>query len=143
ARRTNRPVEFFLAEPAGAPDETQASLIELEALVADGRNQEAIALGMSLLDRGTSGFRLGRIRYLLAQAYLATAQPERAAPFLTCGASLACTAGSARRTERWARSRSRPGTRCDRSRSWRCCETGWRSLARRTTWPWSSWRAGT
>src|SRR5207248_2396737 len=83
ARRTNRPLEFFLAEPAGAPDETQASLIELEALVADGRNQDAIALGMSLLDRGTSGFRLGRIRYLLAQAYLATAQPERAAPLLT------------------------------------------------------------
>ncbi|TME71853.1 MAG: tetratricopeptide repeat protein [Chloroflexi bacterium] len=83
ARRTNRPVEFFLAEPAGAPDETQASLIELEALVADGRNQEAIALGRSLLDRGTSGFRLGRIRYMLAQAYLATAQPERAAPLLT------------------------------------------------------------
>src|SRR5258707_10768303 len=33
ARRTGKPVEFFLAEPAGAVDDTQASLIELEAMV--------------------------------------------------------------------------------------------------------------
>ena len=82
ARRTNKAVEFFLAEPAGGPDDTLASLIELEALVADGRSQEAIALGHSLLDRGTSAFRLGRIRFFLAQAYLAASMPERAASLL-------------------------------------------------------------
>lgn len=82
ARRTGKPVEFFLAEPNGAADETQASLIELEALVADGRHQEAVALGLSLLERGSSAFRLGRIRYLLGQAYLASSQPERAAEVL-------------------------------------------------------------
>ena len=82
AHRTNRPVEFFLAEPAGAPDETQASLIELEAMVADGRSHDAIALGLSLLDRGSSAFRLGRIRYLLGQAYVATSQLDRAAALL-------------------------------------------------------------
>ena len=82
ARRTGKPVEFFLAEPAGAADDTQASLLELEVLVADGRNDEAIALGTSLLERGTSAFRLGRIRYFLAQAYIGSAQPERATVLL-------------------------------------------------------------
>ena len=82
ARRTNKPVEFFLAEPAGGPDNTLTSLLELEALVADGRSHEAIALGQSLLDRGTSAFRLGRIRFFLAQAYLAASMPERAASLL-------------------------------------------------------------
>jgi len=82
ARRTGKPVEFFLAEPAGAADDASARLIELEAMVADGRNQEAIALGMSLLERGTSAFRLGRIRFFLAQAYLGSAQPERASSLL-------------------------------------------------------------
>ena len=82
ARRTGKPVEFFLAEPAGAPDDAQASLIELEAMVADGRSSEAIALGLALLDRGTSAFRLGRIRYFLAQAYIAASQLDRAATLL-------------------------------------------------------------
>jgi len=82
ARRTGKPVEFFLAEPVGAADDASARLIELEAMVADGRNQEAIALGTLLLERGLSAFRLGRIRFFLAQAYLASAQPERAASLL-------------------------------------------------------------
>jgi len=82
ARRTGKPVEFFLAEPVGSADDAQASLIELEALVADGRNHEAIKLGTTLLDGGTSAFRLGRIRYFLAQAHLGSAQPERASALL-------------------------------------------------------------
>jgi tetratricopeptide (TPR) repeat protein len=82
ARRTGKPVEFFLAEPVGAADDTQASLLELEMLVADGRNDDAIALGNALLERGTSAFRLGRIRYFLAQAYVGAAQAERAAVLL-------------------------------------------------------------
>jgi tetratricopeptide (TPR) repeat protein len=82
ARRTGKPVEFFLAEPAGATDDTQASMVELEAMVAEGRSQDAIALGTLLLDRGTSAFRLGRIRYFLAQAHLAAGQVERAAVLL-------------------------------------------------------------
>ncbi|HKW07422.1 MAG TPA: helix-turn-helix transcriptional regulator [Candidatus Dormibacteraeota bacterium] len=82
ARRTGKPVEFFLAEPVGAADDTQATLLELEALVADGRNDEAIVLGSSMLERGTSAFRLGRIRYFLAQAYAASGQGERASALL-------------------------------------------------------------
>jgi tetratricopeptide (TPR) repeat protein len=82
ARRTGKPVEFFLAEPAGAADDTQTSLLELEVLVADGRNDEAIVLGNTLLERGTSAFRLGRIRYFLAQAYIGAGQLERASALL-------------------------------------------------------------
>ncbi len=82
ARRTGKPVEFFLAEPVGAADDASASLIELEAMVADGRNQEAIALGTAFLERGSSAFRLGRIRFFLAQAFLASGQPERASSLL-------------------------------------------------------------
>ena len=82
ARKTGKPIEFFVAEPAGSTDDFQARLLELEALVADGRHHEAIALGMSLLGLGPSPFRLGRIRFLLGQAYVGAAQPERAAPHL-------------------------------------------------------------
>jgi tetratricopeptide (TPR) repeat protein len=82
ARRTGKPVEFFLAEPVGAADDTQVSLLELEVLVADGKNDEAIALGKALLERGTSAFRLGRIRYFLAQAYIGSGQPEGASALL-------------------------------------------------------------
>jgi tetratricopeptide (TPR) repeat protein len=82
ARRTGKPVEFFLAEPGGAADDTQTRLVEVEAMVAEGRAQEAIAAGEGLLDRSSSAFRLGRIRYVLAHAYLGAGQPERAAGLL-------------------------------------------------------------
>lgn len=78
AQRTGKPVEFFLADPSSSTDETQIALAELEAMVADGRYDEAIALGRSLLDKGSSAFRLGRIRYFLAMAYLQLAQPAEA-----------------------------------------------------------------
>ena len=76
AKRTGKPVEFFLADPAGGTDETQARLAELEAMVAEGRYPEAVELGASLLELGTSAYRLGRIRYFVAMAYLQLGQPE-------------------------------------------------------------------
>jgi tetratricopeptide (TPR) repeat protein len=82
ARKTGKPVEFFLAEPVGAADDAQLSLVELELLVADGRTAEAIALGTSLLERGTSAFRLGRIRHYVAQAYIGAGELDRASPLL-------------------------------------------------------------
>jgi tetratricopeptide (TPR) repeat protein/DNA-binding XRE family transcriptional regulator len=82
ARRTGRPVDFFLADPGGATDETQAGLVELEAMVAEGRFAEAIALGQRLLGLGPSAHRLGRIRFFLAEAHLQLGQLERAAPLL-------------------------------------------------------------
>jgi tetratricopeptide (TPR) repeat protein len=78
AHRTNKPVEFFLADPAGTTDSGQAALADLEAMVGDGRYEQAIALGRSLLDLGSSAHRLGRIRYLLAIAHLQSGQPEPA-----------------------------------------------------------------
>jgi tetratricopeptide (TPR) repeat protein len=78
AERTGKPVEFFLADPAGTTDEAQASLADLESMVGDGRFTEAIALGESLLDLGTSAHRLGRIRYFVAMAYIQTGQTEHA-----------------------------------------------------------------
>lgn len=82
AHRTGKPVEFFLADPSGAADETQTRLAELEAMVADGRYEDAIALGNSLLNLGSSAYRLGRIRYFVALAHLQSAQPELAAGLL-------------------------------------------------------------
>jgi tetratricopeptide (TPR) repeat protein len=82
AHRTGKPVEFFLADPSGATDDTQIRVAELEAMVADGRFPEAIALGQSLLDLGSSAYRLGRIRYFLAMAYLQSSMPEQASGLL-------------------------------------------------------------
>ncbi len=82
AHRTGKPVEFFLADPGGTTDETKAALADLEAMVSDGRYTEAIALGRSLLDLGTSAYRLGRIRYFVAMAYLQLGQPDRAGGLL-------------------------------------------------------------
>jgi tetratricopeptide (TPR) repeat protein/DNA-binding XRE family transcriptional regulator len=82
AQRTGKPVEFFLADPAGNTDESQTSLADLEAMVGDGRFSEAIALGESLLDLGTSAHRLGRIRYFVAMAYIQRGQTEHAQDLL-------------------------------------------------------------
>jgi len=82
ARRTGKPVEFFLAEPKGGVDDATAALLELEVLVADGRNDEAVRAAQRMLDSGPPAFRLGRIRFLLAQAYLGAGEPERAAGLL-------------------------------------------------------------
>jgi tetratricopeptide (TPR) repeat protein len=78
ARRTGKPVEFFLADPGGTTDQTQVALADLEAMVADGRYAEAIVLGGSLLDLGSSAYRLGRIRYFVGMAHLQLGQPDQA-----------------------------------------------------------------
>lgn len=82
AQRTGKPVEFFLADPAGTTDESSTSLADLEAMVGDGRFTEAIALGESLLDLGTSAHRLGRIRYFVAMAYIQSGQTDHAQDLL-------------------------------------------------------------
>jgi tetratricopeptide (TPR) repeat protein len=82
ARRTGKPVEFFLADQSGSTDETKTGLIELEATVAEGRMQDAIVIGERLLKLGSSANRLGQIRFLLAQAHLQLGQPEPAASLL-------------------------------------------------------------
>jgi tetratricopeptide (TPR) repeat protein/DNA-binding XRE family transcriptional regulator len=83
ARRTGKPVEFFLADPGGTADTSQAALAELEAMVGEGRFTEAITLGESMLDQGTSAHRLGRIRFFVATAYIQMGQTEPAERLLT------------------------------------------------------------
>jgi tetratricopeptide (TPR) repeat protein len=82
ARRTGKPVEYFLADPTGVSDETQDGLIQLEALLAHGRYAEAVELGQKLLSLGSSAYRLGPIRYHIARAYLQLGKPEPAADLL-------------------------------------------------------------
>ena len=82
ARRTGKPVEFFLADPGGVTDATQAGLIELEKLVAETRFADAVALGRKLLDLDTVAHRLGRIRFFMAQAHLNLGNPDEAAVLL-------------------------------------------------------------
>src|SRR6476661_1720556 len=82
ARRTGKPVEFFLADPGGTTDTSQTALADLEALVGDGQYTQAIALGESMLDLGTSAHRLGRIRYFVAMAYIQLGQTEPAEALL-------------------------------------------------------------
>lgn len=82
ARRTGKPLEFFVAEPANAADQSAAGLLAVNLMIAEGRIEEAIRLGRSLLEQGTSAFRLGHIRFQLAQAYLNSPEPELAEPLL-------------------------------------------------------------
>jgi transcriptional regulator with XRE-family HTH domain len=82
AQRLGRSVEFFLADQSGSADEARNALIELEAMVAEGRHQEAITQGEELLKLSSSAHRLGQLRFLLAQSYLALAQPSTAASLL-------------------------------------------------------------
>lgn len=82
ARRTGKPLDFFLADPGGATDETQTAMLELEAMLAEGRLAEAIALGQRLVGLGSSAHQLGRIRYFLAQAHVGLGQMATAATLL-------------------------------------------------------------
>ncbi|HEY8952381.1 MAG TPA: helix-turn-helix transcriptional regulator, partial [Candidatus Dormibacteraeota bacterium] len=82
ADRTGKPVEFFLADPGGTADDTQAAVADLEGLVGDGQSPQAIELGESLLGLGTAAHRLGRIRYFLAIAYIQMGEGGRAEDLL-------------------------------------------------------------
>jgi tetratricopeptide (TPR) repeat protein len=82
AQRTNKPVEFFLADPGGVSDHAQDGMVELEALLARGRYAEAIELGNKLLRLGSSAYRLGPIRYHIARAHLQLGKPEPAGELL-------------------------------------------------------------
>jgi tetratricopeptide (TPR) repeat protein len=82
ARRTGKPVEFFLADPGHASDEAQDGIVELEAMLGEGRYPEAVELGNRLQSLGSSAHRLGPIRYHLAQAYLHLGKSDQAAELL-------------------------------------------------------------
>jgi tetratricopeptide (TPR) repeat protein/transcriptional regulator with XRE-family HTH domain len=82
AERTGKPIEFFLADPAGSTDDGELGVVQLEALVAENRFGEAAELGGRLLQAGTSAHRLGRIRYYIGLSLLNLRRPKEAAPIL-------------------------------------------------------------
>jgi tetratricopeptide (TPR) repeat protein len=82
ARRTQKPIEFFLADAGGSVDDSQTGMLELDAMVGAGRNEEAIRKGEALLEQGASVHRVGRIRFLMGQAYFSLGQPQKAATVL-------------------------------------------------------------
>jgi tetratricopeptide (TPR) repeat protein len=82
ARRTGKPIEFFLADPTGVSNETQDGLVELESLLAHMRYADAIEFGEKLLSLGSSAYRLGPIRFHIARAYLQLGKPEPAGELL-------------------------------------------------------------
>jgi tetratricopeptide (TPR) repeat protein len=82
ARRTQKPIEFFLADPDGPADNSQTGMLMLEGLVAAGRDEDAVRQGEALLEQGASAHRVGRIRFLLGQAYFGIGQPQKATTVL-------------------------------------------------------------
>ena len=82
ARRLGKSVEFFLADQSENTDPTKTGLIDMEAMVVEGRAAEAIALGEDLLKLSTSAHRLGQLRYLLAQAHVQMGKPDEAGSLL-------------------------------------------------------------
>src|SRR3989442_5578730 len=82
ARRTGKPVEFFLGDPGHASDEAQDGIVGLEGLLAEGRYAEALEAGHRLQRLGSSAHRLGPIRYLIAQAYLHLGKSEQASELI-------------------------------------------------------------
>jgi tetratricopeptide (TPR) repeat protein len=82
ARRTGKPIEFFMADPGGSVDDSQRGMLELDALVGAGLDEEAILKGEALLEQGASVHRVGRIRFLMGQAYFGLGQPQKATTVL-------------------------------------------------------------
>ena len=77
ARRLGKSVAFFLADQGGATDDTRTGPMELVAMVAEGRHQEAMAHGAERLTLSTSAHRRGQLRSRLARPLLATGHCRR------------------------------------------------------------------
>lgn len=81
AKRTGKPVEYFLMDNRG-DDAADTALARLEDLMARQQFAEAVAEANDLLQLATSAGRLGNIRYLLGNAHLNLGRPDTAAPLL-------------------------------------------------------------
>src|SRR5258708_31216952 len=57
-------------------------MLVLEGVVAAGRDEDAVRQGEGLLEQGAAGHRVGRIRFLLGQAYFGIGQPQKATTVL-------------------------------------------------------------
>jgi tetratricopeptide (TPR) repeat protein len=82
ARRTAKPVEYFLMDSRGE-DAADTALARLEDLIARQQFTDAVAEANELLKLATSASRLGNIRYLLGTAHLNLGRSDLAVPLLT------------------------------------------------------------
>ena len=78
AERTGRPIEFFLADPAGSAETSAMSVIELERIIATGDNTGAVEFGERMLEKRLDPETEAMVKAHLAMAFLRLAQPVRA-----------------------------------------------------------------
>src|ERR1700682_6543031 len=80
ARKTQKPIEFFLLDPDGQPDltEPQRELRELERLTLVRDFDAVIKLGLALLGKRWSDDDAALVHFYIGQAYCRMVQPEEA-----------------------------------------------------------------
>jgi tetratricopeptide (TPR) repeat protein len=84
ARKTQKPIEFFLLDPDGQPDltEPQRELRELERLTLVREFDAVVKLGLVLLAKKWSPDDAALVHFYLGQAYCRLVQPEAALRYL-------------------------------------------------------------
>jgi tetratricopeptide (TPR) repeat protein len=80
ARKTQKPIEFFLLDPDGQPDltEPQRELRELERLTLVRDFAAVVKLGLALLTKKWSRDDAAHVHFYLGQAYCRLVQPQEA-----------------------------------------------------------------
>jgi tetratricopeptide (TPR) repeat protein len=80
ARKTQKPIEFFLLDPDGQPDltEPQRELRELERLTLVRDFDAVVKLGQALLGKRWSDDDAALVHFYIGQAYCRLVQPEEA-----------------------------------------------------------------
>jgi tetratricopeptide (TPR) repeat protein len=80
ARKTQKPIEFFLLDPDGQPDltEPQRELRELERLTLVRDFDAVIKLGLALLGKRWSDDDAALVHFYIGQAYCRMVKPEEA-----------------------------------------------------------------
>ncbi len=80
ARKTQKPIEFFLLDPDGQPDltEPQRELRELERLTLVRDFPDVVKLGLALLPKKWSRDDAALVHFYLGQAYCRLVQPQEA-----------------------------------------------------------------
>jgi tetratricopeptide (TPR) repeat protein len=84
ARKTQKPIEFFLLDPDGQPDltEPQRELRELERLTLVRDFAAVVKLGLALLGKRWSDDDAALVHFYLGQAYCRLVQAEEALKYL-------------------------------------------------------------
>jgi tetratricopeptide (TPR) repeat protein len=84
ARKTQKPIEFFLLDPDGQPEltEPQRELRELERLTLVRDFEAVVKLGLALLPKKWSRDDAALVHFYLGQAYCRLVQPQEALAYL-------------------------------------------------------------